>query len=37
VQATVKNIEAALLEVAGKFGVDLDVVDKPAAKSSPIR
>jgi HEPN domain-containing protein len=37
VEATAKNIEAVLLEVAGRFGVDLDAIDKPAATSSPIR
>jgi len=37
VEATATKLEATLLEVAGRFGVELDVVDKPAAKSSPIR
>lgn len=37
VEAAAKNIEAALLELAAWFGVDLDAVDKPATKSSPVR
>lgn len=37
IEATAKNIEATLLDVAARFGVDLDVVDKPARTSSPIR
>jgi HEPN domain-containing protein len=37
VAATADNIEAALLEVARRFGVALDAVDQPAANSSPIR
>jgi hypothetical protein len=37
VDATTKNIEAALLEAAERFGVDLDAVDAPAASSSPLR
>lgn len=37
VETTANNIEATLIEVAERFGVDLDAVDKPAAKSSPIR
>lgn len=37
VEATTKIIEAALIEAAERFGVDLDAIDKPAASSSPIR
>jgi len=37
VEATAKNIEAALLEAAQRFGVDLKAVDLPAANKSPIR
>jgi HEPN domain-containing protein len=37
VEATAKRIEGTLLEVAHRFGVDLDVADKPAANATPIR
>jgi HEPN domain-containing protein len=37
VEATAKNIEATLLEVAAQFGVDLDAIDKPATRGTPIR
>jgi hypothetical protein len=37
VEATVQRIEGALLEVARRFGVDLDVADQPAASAAPIR
>lgn len=37
VEATVKRIEDTLLEVARRFGVDLDAADKPAANATPIR
>ena len=37
VEATVGLIETALLDIAGRFGVDLDAVDRPATRSSPIR
>lgn len=37
VDAAVKSIEATLNEVARWFGVDLQAVDKPAAKISPTR
>jgi HEPN domain-containing protein len=37
VEATAKSIEAALIEAAGRFGVDLAAADKPAATSAPIR
>jgi hypothetical protein len=37
VEATAKNIEAALLEVAAQFGVDLDAIDKPVTRGTPIR
>jgi HEPN domain-containing protein len=37
VDAAVKSIEATLNEVARWFGVDLQAVDKPAAKISPMR
>jgi hypothetical protein len=37
VEAAAQKIEAALGEAARRFGVDLDVVDKPAATASPIR
>jgi HEPN domain-containing protein len=37
VETTAQLIEASLLEAAGRFGVDLAAVDKPAATSAPIR
>ena len=37
VEATASNIESTLLEVAERFGVDLDATDRPAATSAPIR
>lgn len=37
VEATAKKIDAALLEAAGRFGVDLEAVDTPAANNAPIR
>lgn len=37
VEATTTLIEAALRDIAGRFGVDLDAVDQPAARSLPIR
>jgi len=37
VELTAKSIAATLLEVARRFDVDLDAVDKPAANISPIR
>jgi hypothetical protein len=37
VEATIKEIETTLAEVARRFGVDLGAVDKPASTSSPIR
>ena len=37
VETTAKAIEAALIEAAERFGVDLAAVDKPAATSSPVR
>jgi HEPN domain-containing protein len=37
IEATAKNIEAALNEAARRFGVDLAAVDTPAANKSPIR
>jgi hypothetical protein len=37
VEVTANKLEATLLDVARRFGVELDIVDKPAAKSSPIR
>jgi HEPN domain-containing protein len=37
VNATVKNIEAALIEIAQRFGVDLDADDVPATNTAPIR
>ncbi len=36
VEATAKNIEATLLEVAAQFGVDLDAIDKPATSGSAV-
>jgi HEPN domain-containing protein len=37
VEATAKLIEAALRDIAARFGVDLEAIDQPAAHSSPIR
>lgn len=37
VEATARRIEGTLLEVARRFGVDLDATDKPAANATPIR
>jgi HEPN domain-containing protein len=37
VEATAKRIEGTLLEVARRFGVDLDAADKPAANATLIR
>jgi HEPN domain-containing protein len=37
VETTAKLIDAALKELAARFGVDLDAVDKPATNCSPIR
>jgi HEPN domain-containing protein len=37
VEVTANNIDGTLIEVARRFGVNLDAVDKPAATSSPIR
>lgn len=37
VEVTAKRIEGTLLEVARRFGVDLDAADKPAANAAPIR
>lgn len=37
VDAAAKEIETILTEAARRFGVDLDVADKPAATSVPIR
>jgi HEPN domain-containing protein len=37
VDATIELIETALLDIAARFGVDLDAADRPAARSSPIR
>ncbi len=37
VDENVRKLEAALTEAASRFGVDLDVVDRPAANVSPIR
>jgi len=37
VEAAAQNIEAALIEAAGRFGVDLEAIDVPAANKSPIR
>jgi HEPN domain-containing protein len=37
VEVTVQRIEGTLLEVARRFGVDLDAADKPAGNATPIR
>lgn len=37
VEAIAKRIEGTLLEIARRFGVDLDAADKPAANATPIR
>lgn len=37
VERTANSIAATLLEVAGRFGVDLDAIDRPAGNISPIR
>ena len=37
VDATAASVEVALLEVALRFGVDLDAADQPAGTSAPIR
>ncbi len=37
VATTARTIEATLVEVAKRFGVDLTATDKPAATRSPIR
>ncbi len=37
VEATARRIETTLLELARRFGVDLEAADKPAANASPLR